>query len=690
MPHIPENYAERVYAGWLGKYIGVRFGAPLENWTCQHIADYLGEVLEYLPMPEEKIFQPDDDTSVPMIFLRALEDYGPQVSAAQMGQTLLNYLGDQHGSLWWGGYGASTEHTAYLNLKHGMSAPLSGSARMNGYSVAEQIGGQIFSDLWGWMAPHDPQLAADYAKKAASVTHDRNGIYGGMFIAALVSAAFGSRDPQDWIRQGLQVIPAESEYARVVNAVHEFHQENPADWRACFDFIFHHFGYDRYPGIVHIIPNAAVIVMGLLYGGGDFSRSISITNMAGWDTDCNVGNVAAIVATAVGLEGIQDRWRHPQNDFFAAASIVGSANLLDIPAVACRLTNCGRRIANQPLAACRPRCDFSFPGSTHGFQHWGEQRNILMLKQAVFDGRGTLHGVVRLLKKKQDMGIYLPTYLEPQQLNSEYYGAGFSPTIYPGQTLRARLQLPPGQSDSILAGLYVYDAQSGQRFQGGSVQLVPGSWQELNWSIPPIPNARLSQAGLVFRNLSAATWKGEFYLDELDWSGRPQLDLHFSDLPMQYGAAAQWTYLRGFWRVEEGGYHGSGNEMSETYTGLLDWQDMEMDVSFTPLVGPEHFVLFRVQGALRSYAAGLADGKLVLCKKENGKFKELAAQPFNWQHGESVRLHIELCGNHIALQVPHANISLACLDEDKPYMNGMLGLAAGPNCHTRFEELHVC
>src|SRR4051812_25879275 len=109
---LPSDYNERVYAGWLGKCIGVRFGAPLENWTYEEIRDNLGELTIYLRDDAGKIFKPDDDTAVPMILIRALEDYGnltstsgETVSAEQIGYTLLNYLGDQHGTLWWGGYG---------------------------------------------------------------------------------------------------------------------------------------------------------------------------------------------------------------------------------------------------------------------------------------------------------------------------------------------------------------------------------------------------------------------------------------------------------------------------------------------------------------------------------------------------------------------------------------------------------
>src|SRR3712207_9346994 len=95
MTTIPLDYEQRVYAGWLGKCIGVRFGAPVEGWTYHDIRNHLGVVEDYLPLPEGKLFQPDDDTSLPMLLIRALDDYGPDVTAAQLGDTWLNYLGDQ-------------------------------------------------------------------------------------------------------------------------------------------------------------------------------------------------------------------------------------------------------------------------------------------------------------------------------------------------------------------------------------------------------------------------------------------------------------------------------------------------------------------------------------------------------------------------------------------------------------------
>ena len=144
-------YEEKVYAGVLGKIIGVYLGRPFEGWTYERIMEELGPINYYV---NEKLQVPlivtDDDITGTFTFLRALSDYknNPDITAKQIGQTWLNNIIERQTILWWGGVGNSTEHTAYQNLKNGISAPDSGSAKLNGKVVAEQIGAQIFIDGW--------------------------------------------------------------------------------------------------------------------------------------------------------------------------------------------------------------------------------------------------------------------------------------------------------------------------------------------------------------------------------------------------------------------------------------------------------------------------------------------------------------------------------------------------------------
>ena len=121
------------------------------------------------------------------------------MTAQDVANALLNYAPYEHGFFWWGGYGTSTEHTAYLNLRSGIPAPRSGSIAQNGSTIAEQIGGQIFIDTWGLVAPGNPALAAKLAGKAASVTHDGNALYGGiLWRCASVSHLRKKRSKRFW------------------------------------------------------------------------------------------------------------------------------------------------------------------------------------------------------------------------------------------------------------------------------------------------------------------------------------------------------------------------------------------------------------------------------------------------------------------------------------------------------------
>lgn len=694
MAPIPADYEHRVYAGWLGKCIGVRFGAPLEGWTYQEIRDNLGELHGYLNEAADKIFKPDDDTALPMILIRALEDYGasPNLTARQIGETWLNYLGDQQGTLWWGGYGVSTEHTAYLNLASGISAPRSGSIAQNGAALAEQIGGQIFSDIWGLVAPNDPALAADLAERASSVSHDGNGIYGGRMIAGMVSGAFSESDPLKLLETGLSLIPADSEYTRVVRAVLAFHAQHPDDWHACYAHLEAEFGYDRYPGVVHIIPNAGVIALALAYGAGDFSRTIRIANMAGWDTDCNVGNVGAIMGVANGLDGIEWSWREPMRDLLITASIIGTRNILTIPQCADLFCALGRQMAGEPVAP-RPRYHFAYPGSVNTMHAEGERARVIEVRQVdhAIHG-GVLQASLRKLNKKGEARLFTHTFYRPADLSGNYYGATFTPLIHPGQTITAEVLILANAPDTLQASLFVHDDNQSQRHQSAGQPLTPGQWQTLTFTVPPLRGACLAQVGVILRNLGADWETGAVYLRALDWGGAPDYAFDFSQERAEGSCISQWTKLRGYWRLEaDRHYHGSGPGLCETYTGDITWRDYRVEVTFTPLIGDHHAVNARVQGALRSYAAGLGpDAQAILYRKEGQAYMPVASTPFAWQHRQPVSVALAVQGAHVqaTFQGPTGSADLEWTDP-APYLTGQVGLSTWLGSHMRCEALRV-
>jgi ADP-ribosylglycohydrolase len=678
---LPKNYRERVYAGWLGKCIGVRIGAPVETWTAKEIADNLGEVQDFLPLPLGKIFKPDDDTAMPMVLIRALQDFGADVTAEQIGETMLNYLGDQRGTIWWGGYGVSTEHTAYLNLANGIPAPRSGSMAQNGKTIAEQIGGQIFSDIWGLVAPNDPGLAADLAARASSVANDGEGILGGRFVAALNSCAFSEANPVRLIERALAHIPATSEYARVVNAVLDFYRAHPDDWRAGYQFLAQNFGYAKYPGTVPIISNAGVIALALLYGEGSFSRAVQIATNAGWDTDCNAGNVGAIMGVAVGLDGIESHWRDAMNDVLVGASVIGARNLMTIPACADLIASLGEKIAHVE-ASPKPRCHFDYRGATQGFLAQAQLGEIFL--RGAQDG--ALQIYLRGLKKKGEARAFVKTYYRANELSANYYGSSFAPQIYPGQTITARVFIPADAIDGLIASLFVWDDNARVAHQQPGAMLKPGEWQTLSFTLPSLDNALLSQVGIVFRNIGEA-WTGNVQLEWLDWNGAPNFACDFSRERNEFGAISGWTFLRGFWRIEEKQFHVSGAGISEAYTGDIAWRDYTLAVELTPIIGDAHYVLARVQGARRAYAFGLASNNRVALYKNERGYRVVADAAFDWELGRKYRIEITVRGAELIATVDDREL-LRWMDSENPYLNGQIGVAnvAG---HTRVERVAI-
>lgn len=191
---IAEIIKEKIYAGVLGKIIGVYAGRPFENWEWEKIEKTFGEVNRYVHAEvNENLIVADDDIAGTSMFVKSLVDHNfrDDFSSKNIGQSWLDIAIENKTIFWWGGYNMSTEHTAYINLKKGIEAPDSGSITINGKITAEQIGAQIFIDYWGMINPNNPNNAVAMARQSASVSHDGEAVYGAIIIAALVSMSFG-------------------------------------------------------------------------------------------------------------------------------------------------------------------------------------------------------------------------------------------------------------------------------------------------------------------------------------------------------------------------------------------------------------------------------------------------------------------------------------------------------------------
>jgi ADP-ribosylglycohydrolase len=182
------QYADQIYAGVVGKLIGVYLGRAVEGWSYEAIQKTFGEINYFVhDKVNWPLIVPDDDLSGTFLFYRAMEDNGSpaDIKAATIGDTWLNYIVEDKTVLWWGGLGRSTEHTAYLRLKNGIKAPMSGSAKLNSVAMAEAIGSEIFIDTWAMINPANPERAAAMAREASYVSHDGIAVEAAALLAAM-------------------------------------------------------------------------------------------------------------------------------------------------------------------------------------------------------------------------------------------------------------------------------------------------------------------------------------------------------------------------------------------------------------------------------------------------------------------------------------------------------------------------
>ena len=618
---LPVDYEERVYAGVLGKIIGVYLGRPFEGWSNERIEERLGEINYYVhDQLNVPLIVTDDDISGTFTFIRALEDYNcnPQLTPKQIGQTWLNYLIEDRTILWWGGMGNSTEHTAYMRLSSGIDAPASGSMAMNGQVVAEQIGAQIFIDGWAMVSPGDPERAADFASRAASVSHDGEAVYGAQVLAAMEAAAFVESDTNKLIDIGIAQIPGNSVLYRMIGDIRGWHAKHGDDWRATFAEIKANYGYDKYGGNCHMVPNHGLILHALLHGNDDFQRALMIVNTSGWDTDCNSGNLGCLLGIQHGLNGIDagPDWRGPVSDICYLPSADSGGGVSDAVTQATRITRMGHSLAGTAFTPPKDgaRYHFAYPGAVQGFTG----------HECAVDNRDGKHLAIHfdLLEPGTTARATTSTFVDSLDTAKYFerrgYGLMASPTLSPGQTVKAAVELakPTDQAVGVAVCLRVFNGEDElQTLRSPTTTLEPGDKTELSWMVPDLGGYPVAAVGI---SVVSAPAGGTVYLDRLDWTGAPNVTLSRLSGSMWHRAWVNGVdqYLPR-WVESYRLVHNRG-------TGLLlhgnrDWRDYRVGADVTPHLARRVGIAARAQGMRRYYALVITDqGKAQLVRELDG------------------------------------------------------------------------
>jgi ADP-ribosylglycohydrolase len=206
----------------------------------------------------------------------------------------------------------TAERVAYRNLIHGLEPPEAATYR-NPYR--EWIGAQIRADIWGYVSPGRPRQAARLAFQDAALSHTGNGIYGEMWAAALIAGCFVAPDVRSALVASLDHIPPRSRLAEALRHVLDLHASG-LDWPEARDQIEARHGHYSW---VHTIPNAAIVAAGLLWGAGDYSRTVGLVVQAGWDTDSNGATAGSVYGALHGAAALPRAWVDPLGDLVHSA-----------------------------------------------------------------------------------------------------------------------------------------------------------------------------------------------------------------------------------------------------------------------------------------------------------------------------------------------------------------------------------
>lgn len=322
---------DRVHGGWSGRVAGCMLGKPVEggkHWTRSHLQEYLTSVdaypiRDYIPKADEDVGEHmfrdnwvettrgrikgaarDDDIDYSIIGLHVLETYGRAYTAEDVATEWLSRLPLMQ--LW------TAEIVAAGNIMLGLRPPLTASTR-NPYR--EWIGAQIRGDIHGWTNPGDPRAAALQAIPDATLSHTANGIYGEMWSAALVAAAFVAPRACDVVAESLRHVPPRSRLAEAVGSMLEAY-DGGMTWEEAVIRAEETLGHYHW---VHTVNNAAALAAGILWGDGDFTTTIGLTVQAGLDTDSNGATAGSVCGVMTGAAAIPRHWVDPLEDRITSA-----------------------------------------------------------------------------------------------------------------------------------------------------------------------------------------------------------------------------------------------------------------------------------------------------------------------------------------------------------------------------------
>lgn len=686
-----KQYQNSIYAGVLGKIIGVYLGRPVEGWTFEKIRDTFGEIYYYKNHKTgAPLIVPDDDISGTFAFFRALEDteYDPDISAEEIGNAWLNYIVENETILWWGGLCRSTEHTAYIRLKNGIKAPESGSEKLNGKSMSEQIGSEIFIDTWALVNPNNPERTAEMARRAASVSHDGLAVDAAVYLAVMESLAFEEKDVDRLLDEGLKYI--DNTFFKDLVAELRRRCREAKDWQEVRAWIAKEHGYDKYPGNCPMVTNHLTLLMSFIMGGDDFAKSCMIACSAGWDTDCNSGNVGCLNGIRLGLDGFEKGAdiRKPVADRLYVVTSDSGETISDAVLETRKIVRAAAALEGEEITIPKERYAFEYPGSVQGVVPFdgNVEEQVLSGIENSYETTGEYGCRISYtgLGKGVHASCCVDTFIDLKPKGKEgtsYFDVLCSPTLYSGQEVKAVVKAQEEKNPVFRFFIQYFDEKDELDMCYGEKTALKRGENEIIWEVPDTKGHAIYRLGICLT--SEERLDGSIILKTLDWSNAPICYKMGRSMEMT-PTLTPWTTTTAWLKT----FVSSADHFNPDYTvtfsicheyangvvatGTSDWDDYAVSSVITFSQQSLAGLVARAKGHRQYYGAVFTEGVARIYRQKNEKRETLAEIPYDYQIDQTYRLTFKAKGDCLELLVDDVPVVRT---KDSTYQCGQAGYA---------------
>ena len=355
------EFSDKMKGAWAGQLIGVTYGYPVEfKYNSRLVPDSIP--LNLTPGMMQEVYRESpgayDDIYVELTFLDVY-----RTNKTPCANDYARAFGQTDYYLWF------ANQMARNNIRNGILPERSGHWQWN--PECTSIDFQIEADFIGLLYPGMRAPALELADSIGHIMAYGDGYYGGVFVSQMYATAFITDDIPEIIAAGLAPIPKESLFHKMISDVVAFHQENPHEWQACWQFINDKYGNENGspfgvfdPWNIEASMNSAHVVTGLLYGAGDIEKSMEIATRCGNDADCNPATCAGILGAISGFEKIPDQYKNEVMDVYDlkfqgsvyglgdAIRVTGQLALENIAENGGSVTDAEVKIANNSAGIC--------------------------------------------------------------------------------------------------------------------------------------------------------------------------------------------------------------------------------------------------------------------------------------------------------------------------------------------------